>query len=126
MLDTQEVVGSIPAQPTSIMPTISLQGRLIEVDSQGFYRRHTDWRPAHATLLGRGMGFELRPEHLCFIDYLRSHYQAHGRLPRIREVCIAQRLTIRQIYELFPAGLSLACRLAGLPRPGCAQAPLPP
>lgn len=101
------------------MPTVEVAGRSFEVDGSGFMKDHTVWTVAIGKALAKGAGVELGPRHLAVMQFLRSHYDCHEKLPRVHELCVGLPTSIRELYELFPAGLSLACKFAGLPRPGC-------
>ena len=59
----------------------------------------------------------LTPDHWRIIDYMRSHFHRTGATPSVHEVCSSLMLTKRQFISLFPNGLLMARRIAGLPGP---------
>ena len=60
----------------------------------------------------------LSSEHWKVINCLRGFYQKFGAPPPVKKLCRETGLNLKQIYDLFPAGLSRgAIRIAGLPRP---------
>lgn len=101
------------------MPFVEIGTQRYEVDGNGFFKDHTKWSEGVAHALAKGMKVQLGPRHLAVMRFLRNFYQQNGKLPRVRELCVGLPTSIRELYALFPAGLSLACKLAGLPRPGC-------
>ena len=89
------------------------------VDEDGFLRSLVQWTPELATCLGRWQGLDnLSSEHWKVINCLRGFYQKFGAPPPVKKLCRETGLNLKQIYDLFPAGLSRgAIRIAGLPRP---------
>ena len=89
------------------------------VDENGFLRSQTQWTPEVATWLGRWQGLEsLSGEHWKVIDCLRGFYQEFGVPPPVKKLCRETGLNLKQIYALFPSGLSRgAIKIAGLPKP---------
>jgi tRNA 2-thiouridine synthesizing protein E len=101
------------------MPFIEIGKTRYEVDGNGFFKDHTKWSDGVAHALAKGPGVTLTPRHMQLIRFLRAFYAMNGKLPRVRELCVDLPTSIRELYALFPAGLSLACKFGGLPRPGC-------
>ena len=104
------------------MPTISIAGRDLDVDEDGFIQDPNVWDKDVAAGLAEGEGItELTDEHWKVIDYLREYYMKFGIAPMIRKLCKDTGFKLKYIYELFPSGPAKgACKLAGLPKPtGC-------
>ena len=104
------------------MPELNVEGQTVEVDEDGFLIDFEDWTEAVALVLAvqNGSG-ELSDKHWQVIKYLRDYYQEHRIGPMVKSLCKDTGLSLKQIYELFPAGPARgACKVAGLPKPmGC-------
>ncbi len=105
------------------MPTLTIDGRSVELNEEGFLAAPEGWDAAIAAALARreeGLE-ELTPDHWKVLDFIRSFYLETGQAPMVRKVCQASGFTLKRIYELFPSGPAKgACKLAGLPKPdGC-------
>ncbi len=105
------------------MPNIHFQNRDFETDENGFIQDFDAWSEDLAQYLANaaGMGL-LMPDHWKVLRFLRAYYREHELAPPIRVLCKETQLTLKYIYQLFPAGPARgACKLAGLPKPtGCA------
>jgi dissimilatory sulfite reductase related protein len=105
------------------MATISVNGRCIELNEEGFLADPAEWdRDIAAVLADREEGLrQLTPEHWAVIDIIRNHYLETSLAPMVRKICQTTGLSLKRIYELFPSGPAKgACKLAGLPKPdGC-------
>jgi len=105
-----------------MVPTITVAGREIEVDEDGFIQDPEEWNEDVAIHFAEGEGVEeLTDDHWKVIKYLREYYQKFGIAPMIRKLCKDTGFKLKVIYELFPSGPAKgACKLAGLPKPtGC-------
>ncbi|TEB13667.1 TusE/DsrC/DsvC family sulfur relay protein [Pelotomaculum propionicicum] len=103
------------------MPGINIKDREIEVDDEGFLIDPDDWSEDLAVALASREGITLTEDHWKIIRYLRDYYNEFQIAPMIRKLCKDTGYSLKQIYELFPAGPAKgACKLAGLPKPaGC-------
>ncbi|MCX7049148.1 MAG: TusE/DsrC/DsvC family sulfur relay protein [Candidatus Sumerlaeota bacterium] len=104
------------------MPIQELGGQPLEVDDDGFLVDSGQWTESAARDIASLQGIEpLTPDHWKVIRYLRSYYLEHEVTPRLRAVCDATGLKLKNIYELFPMGPTRgACKIAGVPKPpGC-------
>ncbi len=104
------------------MPELRVAGASIELDDAGFMRRPELWNDAVAEVLAAAAGIDpLTADHWKVVRYLRRHYLDFGLAPMIRKLCKETRLTLKEIYGLFPAGPAKgACKVAGLPNAnGC-------
>jgi len=62
--------------------------------------------------------FVLKEEHWRIIYFLRDFFEEYKEVPTVREFCKEMKMSLYQLYELFPKGpIKGACRIAGLPKP---------
>ncbi|OQX77958.1 MAG: sulfurtransferase TusE [Bacteroidetes bacterium 4484_276] len=104
------------------MPTIKIENRVFEVDDEGFLIRPEIWDKEVARLFAKYDGIEeMNDKHWAVINTIRRNFEEKGNAPKIRDLCKATGLRLREIYELFPLGPARgACRVAGLPKTdGC-------
>ena len=104
------------------MPRLEIEGRLFEVDRDGFLQEPDIWDEEVARLFATTDGTgRLTEKHWTVVKYIREHWEKTGRAPRIRRLCKHTELRLKEIYDLFPMGPAKgACRIAGLPKPdGC-------
>lgn len=101
---------------------ITLDGKNIEMDGDGFMLEPALWTEELAKLIAQEDGIEnLTEDHWKIINIIRANYEEKGLAPMVRTICKESGLKLKQIYELFPLGPARgACRVAGLPKPeGC-------
>jgi len=104
------------------MPTMEIEGRIFEVDGDGFLAHPESWDKDVAELIARYDGItEMNEKHWAIVNIIRRNYEEKGMAPMIRTICQETGLRLREVYELFPLGPARgACRVAGLPKPdGC-------
>ncbi len=104
------------------MATLEIEGRILEVDGDGFLSDPTIWNEELASLIARYDGIpEMSEKHWAIVRIIRSNWEEKGMAPMIRVICQTTGVKLREIYELFPLGPARgACRVAGLPKPdGC-------
>ncbi len=104
------------------MAVVTLGGKSIEIDEDGFIQDPSAWDEAVARDLAKTEGVEAMSEdHWKLVNYLRDYYLKFGIAPMIRKLCKETGFPLKQIYELFPSGPAKgACKVAGLPKPtGC-------
>ncbi len=104
------------------MATIEIEGRMLEVDGDGFLADPSVWDENLAAAIARFDGIqELTEKHWAIVRIIRNNWLEKGMAPMIRVICQQTGLKLREIYELFPLGPARgACRVAGLPKPdGC-------
>ena len=102
--------------------SITLEGKTIEMDGDGFMLQPELWTEELAKLIAQEDGIEnLTEDHWKIINIIRANYLEKGLAPMVRVICKESGLKLKQIYELFPLGPARgACRVAGLPKPdGC-------
>jgi TusE/DsrC/DsvC family sulfur relay protein len=104
------------------MPTMEIEGRIFEVDGDGFLAHPEIWDREVAEMIAKYDGIDqLNENHWAIINIIRRNYEEKGTAPMIRTICQETGLRLRDVYELFPLGPARgACRVAGLPKPdGC-------
>lgn len=104
------------------MPTIEIEGKVLEVDGDGFLANPEIWNEKVAESIARLDGItEMTDQHWAVVNIIRKNYEEKGMAPMIRVICKESGLKLREIYQLFPLGPARgACRVAGLPKPdGC-------
>lgn len=110
------------------MATISVEGKDIEVDEEGYLVNLDEWFPAIATVMAEIDEVEMGDDHWDIINFLREYYEEYQIAPAVRVLtkAVAKKLgkekgNSKYLYELFPYGPGKqACKFAGLPKPtGC-------
>lgn len=105
--------------------SLSVGGRKILLDSEGYLCRLEDWSEEFAAALAREEGIVLGDEHWEVIRYLRNYYQEHGVQAQVRamirhftQVWGPQRGSNHYLHDIFPRGgpQKQGNRLAGLLR----------
>ncbi len=104
--------------------TIEVEGRLIQLDADGYLVDPGDWSAALCEQMAEYDGVTLTDDHWLLIDFLHRFYKEYGIAPELpilsRTLCKDQndcRWTRKYIKQLFPDGARTACRYAGLPAP---------
>jgi TusE/DsrC/DsvC family sulfur relay protein len=104
------------------VPTFEVQGKVYDVDEDGFLQEPGIWNEDVARDFATTEGIsELTENHWKVIHYLRNYYLQFGIAPMIRKLCKETGFKLSEIYTMFPSGPAKgACKLAGLPKPtGC-------
>ena len=110
------------------MGTIEVNGKVLELDEDGFLQNMDDWNEDVALALAKQEGIEMTENHWEVVNFLREYYQEYKIAPMIRILTKAlgkklgkEKGNTKYLYELYPAGpAKQACKIAGLPKPtGC-------
>ncbi len=110
------------------MGTISINGKSIETDEEGYLTNIGDWDRDIAGELAKSENIDMTESHWEVVDFLREYYQEYQIAPAVRVLtkAIGKKLgpekgNSKYLYELFPYGpAKQACKIAGLPKPtGC-------
>lgn len=104
---------------------LSLNGKEIETDAQGYLKNIDDWTPELAPIIAAGESIDLTDAHWEVIHFVRDFYQEYNTSPAIRMLvkAMGQKLgedkgNSRYLYRLFPEGpAKQATKIAGLPKP---------
>jgi len=120
----EEVTGRSAVEEPREHAVIEIEGRLIQIDQEGFLIDTGDWSTAVTDYMAEADDLELLDDHWLLIDFLNRFYiefQVAPELPVLaRNLCKDQndcRWTRKYIKQLFPGGAKTACRYAGLPAP---------
>ena len=106
--------------------TMTIDGRQVRLDEQGFLVEPEDWNEAVAEEMARRQSIVLGPDHWDVLRYMRSCLERDGIAPDARfvfgfldERAASRSLSGRQLFfELFPYGyVGQACRIAGMRQP---------
>ena len=104
------------------MPQYNVNGRVYEVDDDGFLQEPEIWNEEVAKDFALTEGItELTPEHWQLINYIRNYFNSYGVAPMVRKVCRDNKMDLDAVYRLFRSGPAKgACKVAGLAKPtGC-------
>ena len=110
------------------MPMITIAGKEIELDEEGFLTNLADWNRDVADYLAAEEKVDMTDSHWEVIDFLREYYDEYQIAPAVRVLTkvIGKKLgpdkgNNKYLYELFPYGpAKQACKIGGLPKPtGC-------
>ncbi|KPK71630.1 MAG: sulfur relay protein TusE [Acidithiobacillales bacterium SM23_46] len=110
------------------MGTITVSGKTIEVDEEGYLVNRTDWNEDVAKEMAKADNCDLSQNHWEVLNFLREYYDEYQIAPAVRVLtkAIGKKLgpdkgNSKYLYELFPYGpAKQACKYAGLPKPtGC-------
>jgi len=109
--------------------TVTLAGKTVEVDQEGFLENRSDWNEEMAGEMARRDNCELTPDHWEVINFQREYYEQYQVSPnqRLLPKAIGKKLgaekgNTKYLYKLFPYGgpAKQSYRYAGLPKPtGC-------
>ena len=84
----------------------------------GFLENFDQWDERFAHLVAQKWNLPggLTDRHWGIIKYLRNYYRIHKNIPPVYEACQANRISLDDLLELFPAGYRRgACQAAGIP-----------
>ncbi len=104
---------------------VSVGGRAVATDSEGYLCDLGDWSEDFARALAEQEGLSLTPAHWELIRFLRAYYAEHGVQAQVRvmirhftKVWGPQRGSNHHLHEMFPRGgpQKQGNRLAGLLR----------
>lgn len=107
------------------MTVLTLDGRSIELDKDGYLADLNDWSPEVATALAVQNDIELTPDHWEILQLLRNFYEEFQLSPATRPLIKytalklgaekGNSLHLNRLFNGTPA--KLAAKLAGLPKP---------
>lgn len=107
------------------MSMLSIEGREIALDKDGYLVELSDWSPAVAEALAEREGLALTADHWEILEVLRAFYAefqlSPATRPLIKYVALklgadkGNSLNLNRLFQGTPA--KLAAKLAGLPKP---------
>lgn len=107
---------------------ITINGKDIETDAEGYLATLDDWSEDVARHLAEQDKLELTDAHWEILGVIRHHFQEYGTAPNLRalqkvlkEEKGAEKADKKYLFNLFPYGpAKQAARYAGMPKPtGC-------
>ncbi|MFA5065538.1 MAG: TusE/DsrC/DsvC family sulfur relay protein [Dehalococcoidia bacterium] len=104
------------------MPKVTLGGKELEIDEDGFIQEPEKWDKAVAEDIAKTEeAYPMSEDHWKVVNYLRNYFLEFEIAPPIRMVTKQTGFDLKTIYKLFPGGPAKgACKIAGLPKPtGC-------
>ena len=104
------------------MADLTLAGKTVEVNEEGFLVNPDDWTADMAPALAETEGiYELTDMHWKVINFMRDDFKEKGQIPTIRRMKNAGGIPTKDLYELFPKGpAKKSAKIAGLGKPqGC-------
>lgn len=103
------------------MAELMVQGKELELDSEGFLVDPHAWDHEVAKALAATDGLELTERHFVVIDFMRAEWENTGQPPTLRGITKRSGVPTKELYQLFPKGpAKKAARAAGLGKPqGC-------
>ena len=110
--------------------TITVRGKVIELDEEGFLANLSDWDEAVAAELAAQEGLAMSTERLMLVTKARNFFLEKQSTPSTREIIgmvaeemgqdpVEDRRSIdKHLYQLFPHGPDKQlAKIAGLPKP---------
>jgi dissimilatory sulfite reductase related protein len=104
------------------MSKVTLGGKEMEIDEDGFIQEPEKWDNAVAEDLAKTEeAYPMGEDHWKVVNYLRNYFLEYGIAPPVRMITKQTGIDLKKIYALFPGGPAKgACKVAGLPKPtGC-------
>ena len=104
------------------MPKVTLGGKELEIDEDGFIQEPDKWDKAVAEDIAKTEeAYPMSDDHWKVVNYLRNYFLEFEIAPPVRMVIKQTGFDLKTIYKLFPGGPAKgACKVAGLPKPtGC-------
>ncbi len=105
------------------MTTVTLAGKPVEVDPEGFLVDPEQWTKEMGEEIARSAGIEkLTDRHWQVIEFMRKTYLETGSAPSMRALGKTSGVAIKELYELFPKGpAKLAAKIGGIPKRAAAS-----
>jgi dissimilatory sulfite reductase related protein len=104
------------------MATMTICGKTVQVNAEGFMTNPTEWDKDIAVELAKEEGIgELTASHWKVIDYARKEGATSGKAPTLRQITTGTGLTTKELFSLYPKGpAKKVARISGLGKPeGC-------
>ena len=103
------------------MSVVTLDGRPIQVNEEGFLTDPGEWDEGLAKALAALIGITLTDEHWKAIRFLRDDFAAQGETATLRRVSTRGGIPVKQLFALFPQKpAKKMAYVSGLPKPqGC-------
>jgi len=113
------------AKPGAKMRELTVEGRSITLDKEGYLTRLSDWSENVAIAIANNEGIDLTEEHWEILNLLRKFHAQFEHAPAMRILVKAVKKQFGEakgnsiyLMSLFPdSPAKRAARIAGLPRP---------
>ncbi len=103
------------------MPTITIAGRQVDVDAEGFLTNPDQWDEELAQTLASNIGITLTEAHWVPIHFLRKDFADQHETATLRRVSTVGGIPVKELFALFPTKpAKKMAYVAGLQKPkGC-------
>jgi TusE/DsrC/DsvC family sulfur relay protein len=103
------------------MSVITLNGRPIQVNEEGFLTDPGEWDEGLGKALAAAIGITLTDEHWEAIRFLRADFTEQGETATLRRVSTRSGIPVKTLFALFPQKpAKKMAYVSGLPKPhGC-------
>ena len=103
------------------MTVATIEGRQVDVDTEGFLTNPEQWDEALSEALSKNIGIEMTDAHRAAIRFARADFMTMGETPTLRRMATAGGVTTKDMFLLFPKKpAKKLAYVAGLPKPvGC-------
>lgn len=110
------------------MDAITVKGRTLELDGNGFLADPDEWNTDVANYIAAVEGIQMTKPHWEVVNFIREYYKQYRVAPMVKLLAseIGNKLgsekgNTKYLYELYPCGPARqACKIAGLPKwTGC-------
>ena len=104
------------------MATVTIAGREVQINEEGFMTDPSEWGEDMAEILAKQIGIDTLTEaHWKVLNFLREDFAAQGETPTLRRVSSVGGVNTKDLYTLFPKKPARKMAyIAGLPKPkGC-------
>ena len=103
------------------MPTTTIDGHEIHVNTEGFMTEYDEWTEDLGRALARQIGIEMTNDHWQSVRFLRRDFPEQGETATLRRVSTLGGIPTKQLFGLFPKKpAKKMAYIAGLPKPrGC-------
>jgi TusE/DsrC/DsvC family sulfur relay protein len=100
------------------MSVITLDGRQIQVNEEGFFNDPGEWDEDLGKALAAAIGITLTDEHWDAIRFLRDDFAEQGETATLRRVSTRGGVPVKELFALFLQKLAKKMAyVAGLPKP---------
>jgi TusE/DsrC/DsvC family sulfur relay protein len=82
------------------MPVTTMNGRVIQVNDEGFLTEYDEWDEDLARTLAGNIGIDLTDQHWKVIRFLRDDFKTQGESPTTRRVQTAGGIPVKEQFEL--------------------------
>ena len=110
------------------MEAITVKGRTLELDGDGFLVNPDEWNLDVANYIAAIEGIQMTEHHWEVVNFLRDYYKQYQIAPMIKILVNeignkigSEKGNTKYLYKLYPCGpAKQACKIAGLPKStGC-------